>query len=171
MFALNAKSGDLLWSHDCFRQRVCSSAVLSGNILLGTHGSGGGRDNLLVAFDVDQRKELFRINRFAPYVPTPVVDNGFVFLWSDTGIVTCIELKSGSQVWNKRIGGDYSGSPVILGDKLINASHDGKVTVLAATGEFEELGSIETSQTIRSTLAARSDCVLLRSHEELWIIR
>ena len=171
MFALNAKSGELLWSHDCFRQRVCSSAVLSGNILLGTHGSGGGRDNLLVAFDVDQRKELFRINRFAPYVPTPVVDNGFVFLWSDTGIVTCIELKSGSQVWNKRIGGDYSGSPVILGDKLINASHDGKVTVLAATGEFEELGSIETSQTIRSTLAARSDCVLLRSNEELWIIR
>lgn len=171
MFAMNAKTGAILWSHDCFEQRVCASAVLSGNILLGSHGSGGGRDNLLLAFDVDQRKELFRINRFAPYVPTPVVSDGYAFLWSDIGIVTCIELMSGKQVWNKRIGGDYSSSPVILSGKLINASHDGKVTILAVKGEFEELGSIETSQTIRSTLAAQRDLVLLRTYEELWIIR
>jgi outer membrane protein assembly factor BamB len=171
MFALDASNGKLLWSHDCFKQRICSSAVLLGNILVGTHGSGGGKDNLLVAWDVDQKKELFRVNRSAPYVPTPVSVDGLLFLWSDNGIVSCVEIATGETLWTKRIGGDYSGSPVILGKKLINASHNGVVTVLAASREFQEIGSIETNQTVRSTIAADIDKILLRTDKELLIIR
>lgn len=171
MFAMDAANGKLLWSHDCFKQRVCSSSVLLGNVLVGTHGSGGGKDNMLVAWDVDQKKELFRVTRSAPYVPTPVSIDGLLFLWSDNGIVSCVELATGETLWNKRIGGDFSGSPVIIGKQLINASHDGNVTVLAASRSFEVIGTIETMHTIRSTIAASKDIVLLRTDNELLIIR
>ncbi|MCY2984409.1 MAG: PQQ-binding-like beta-propeller repeat protein [Planctomycetota bacterium] len=171
MFGMDMKNGSVVWSHNCFEQRVCSSSVLLGNILIGTHGSGGGKDNRLVAFDIDSRKELFRVNRAAPYVPTPVSVNGLLFLWSDSGIVTCVELSTGTSLWNNRIGGDYSGSPVVLGDKLINVSHDGVVNVLATTREFKKLGAIETGKTVRSTIAADAKNVLLRTDNELLIIR
>jgi outer membrane protein assembly factor BamB len=171
MFALDSSNGKLLWSHDCYKQRVCSSSLLIGSVLVGSHGSGAGKDNMVVAWDIDQKKELFRINRAAPYVPTPVSIDGLLFLWSDAGIATCVELATGETLWSKRIGGDYSSSPVILGKKLINASHDGKVTVLAAKRDFEELGTIETNQTIRSTIAADTDKILLRTDKELLIIR
>ena len=171
MFGMDMKNGSVLWSHSCFEQRVCSSSVLLGNILIGTHGSGGGKDNRLVAFDIDSRKELFRVNRAAPYVPTPVAANGLLYLWSDNGIVTCVDLSSGSSLWNNRIGGDYSGSPVVLGNKLINVSHDGVVNILATSREFKKLGTIETGKSVRSTLAADTKHILVRTDSELLIVR
>jgi outer membrane protein assembly factor BamB len=171
MFALDASNGSVAWSHDCFEQRVCSSALLLGNVLIGTHGSGGGKDNRLVAWDIEAQKELFRVNRAAPYVPTPVSVDGLLFLWSDNGIVTCVELSNGTSLWSHRIGGDYSGSPVIIGNKLINVSHDGVVNILAASGEFQKLGTVETGKPVRSTIAADGERLLLRTDSELLIVR
>lgn len=171
MFALDVSNGSVAWSHDCFEQRVCSSALLLGNVLIGTHGSGGGKDNRLVAWDIESQKELFRVNRAAPYVPTPVSVDGLLFLWSDNGIVTCVELATGTSHWSNRIGGDYSGSPVIIGNKLINVSHDGVVNILAATREFQKLGTIETGMPVRSTIAADNEHILLRTDSELLIVR
>ena len=171
MFALDVDNGSVVWSHACFEQRVCSSSLLLGNILIGTHGSGGGKDNRLVAWDIESQKELFRVNRAAPYVPTPVSVDGLLFLWSDNGIATCVELSTGTSLWSNRIGGDFSGSPVILGNKLINVSHDGVVQVLAATREFQKLGTVETGRTVRSTIAADNEHILLRADSELLIVR
>jgi outer membrane protein assembly factor BamB len=171
MFAMDASNGKIIWSHDCFKQRVCSSAVLLGSILVSSQGSGGGKDNYLVAWDIDKKKELYRFNRSSPYVPTPVSIDGLLFLWSDAGIVSCVQLETGETLWKERIGGDYSSSPVIIGKKLLNCSHDGVVTVLAASSTYEKLGTIETNQTIRSTIAADVDKVLLRTEKELLIVR
>ena len=171
MFGLDIGQGSILWSHNCFEQRVCASSLLLGNILIGTHGSGGGKDNRLVAFDIDSKQELFRVNRAAPYVPTPVSVDGLLYLWSDSGIVSCLEMPSGTSLWNNRVGGDYSGSPVVLGDKLINVSHDGVVNVLAARREFKKIGSIETGKTVRSTIAADNEHIFLRTDSELLIVR
>ena len=172
MFAMDASNGSVLWTHDCFKLRVCASALLVGNVLVGSQGSGGGRDNRLVAFDIDTKKELFSITKtMSPYVPTPVSVDGLLFLWSDSGIVTCVEMQTGAALWSNRIGGDYSGSPVVLGNKLINVSHDGVVNVLEADREFKKIASIELGKPIRSTLAADTEHVFLRTDSELLIIR
>jgi outer membrane protein assembly factor BamB len=172
MFAMDAKNGSMLWSHDCFKLRVCASALLVGNVLIGSQGSGGGKDNRLVAYDIEAKKELFSITRaLSPYVPTPVSSNGLLYLWSDSGIVTCVEMQSGATRWSNRIGGDYSGSPVVLGNKLVNVSHDGVVNVLEASGEFKKLGSIETGKPVRSTIAADTKHLFLRTETELLIVR
>jgi len=171
MFALDLEKGSLLWSHNCFQLRVCSSTLLHGNVLIGTQGSGGGKDNRLVAFDLETRQELFRVSRAAPYVPTPVAADGLLFLWSDNGIVTCVELATGNSLWSNRVGGDYSGSPVLLGDKLVNVSHDGVVNVLTASRDFQKIGSVETGRSVRSTIAADKKHILLRTDTELLIVR
>ena len=171
MFAMDSSNGNILWSHQCFKQRVCSSALMVGDLLIGSHGSGAGKDNKLVAWDMVTQKERFTVNRAAPYVPTSASLDGLLFLWSDSGIVSCVDLLNGDVLWSKRIGGDFSGSPVIIDRKLINASHDGVVTVLNAGREFENLGTVETGQTIRSTIAADKDHLLLRTNSELWIVR
>ncbi|AMV32681.1 outer membrane biogenesis protein BamB [Pirellula sp. SH-Sr6A] len=170
MFGVNPATGEILWNHDCFTQRVCSSSVIAGDLLLGTHGSGGGRDNRLVAFDLVQKKERFRVTRSAPYVPSPLATGDTLFLWSDAGIVSCVDAADGKVLWNKRIGGDYSGSPIILGDLLMNVSHTGAVQVLRASREFEQLATIETELTVRSTMVPTQDHLLLRGESELWII-
>ncbi|MEQ1826173.1 MAG: PQQ-binding-like beta-propeller repeat protein [Pirellula sp.] len=171
MFAMDPSNGKILWSHDCFKQRVCASAYLVGDVLVSSQGSGGGKDNYLVALDINKKQELFRFKSGSPYVPTPVSKDGLLFLWSDAGIVSCVELLTGETVWKERIGGDHSSSPVIIGTKIINTSHDGVVTILAASRKFEKLGTIETNKTVRSTIAADKYKVLLRTDNELLIIR
>jgi len=171
IFGMDLASGKVLWSHDCFQQRVCASMLLSGPLAIASHGSGGGRDNLLVAYDMDQQRERFRIQRAAPYVPTPVVAGELLFLWSDAGIVTCVRLSDGEVRWSQRIGGNFYSSPVILGDALVNVSDTGTVTILAASEGFRKLGSIETGEVVRSTMAAAVDKLLLRTEEALWVIR
>jgi hypothetical protein len=58
-----------------------------------------------------------------------------------------------------------------VGDRLVNTSDTGVVTVLAASEGFRELGSIETEAVIRSTIVATDDLILLRTDEQLWVIR
>ncbi len=172
IFGLDMGTGTLRWSHDCFTQRVCASVLLIGNkTLIGSHGSGGGKDNRVVAFDLESKRELFHIDRAAPYVPTPVSDGENLYLWSDNGIVTCVDLQRGTTRWSERIGGNFSASPVIVGNVLVNASHDGVVTFLAPSSTFAKLGSFDTQQTIRSSIAATDDYVLLRTDNQLWIVK
>jgi len=171
IFAMDPSTGEIRWTHDCFKQRVCSSTLLVGPLAIATHGSGGGRDNMLVAYDMQAKQERFRIQRAAPYVPTPVALGDLLFLWSDAGIVSCVRLDDGQVLWSERIGGNYYSSPILLGNRLVNVSDTGNVTILAASDKFEKLGTIATEATVRSTLVASQDMLLMRTYEQLWIVR
>jgi outer membrane protein assembly factor BamB len=170
IFGMDLKTGDIRWSHDCFRLRVCASMVLEDGLAIASHGSMGGRDNLLVAFDMQEGAERFRITRAAPYVPTPLAYRGNLYLWSDAGIVSCISLEDGRQLWSERIGGNFFSSPVILGDAIVNVSDIGEITAIAASENFKNLGTIKLDAKVRSTLAVTSSSLLLRAEDALWVI-
>ncbi|MEO8272208.1 MAG: PQQ-binding-like beta-propeller repeat protein, partial [Aureliella sp.] len=106
----------------------------------------------------------------APYVPTPVALGELLFLWGDTGIVSCVKLPSAEVLWSKRIGGNVSSSPVIAGNKLIGIAEDGTVTILSATPEFSELGSIKLNETCRATPALSQHFILLRTQSRMLCI-
>ncbi len=171
VFALDLATGKVLWNHDCFQLRVCASMVVVGPLAIASHGSMGGRDNLLVAYDMDTHTERFRIQRGAPYVPTPIVSGDSLFLWSDAGIVSCVRLRDGEVRWTERIGGNFYSSPILVGDALINMSDTGEITAVAASESFRKLGSMSTGAVLRSTMAATPERILIRAEDELWIVR
>lgn len=167
LFALELDSGKPLWNTRVFGKRCVSSPQVIGDLAIGTEGSGGG-GNILVAVDIrSDQKVKFRINRAAPYVPTPVSKDGLLFLWDDKGIVTCVRLPNGEVVWSKRVGGNVSASPVIAGDKLIGVAEDGTVTLLSASPEFKKLGSIKLGDITRATPLLAENYVLLRTNSKL----
>jgi outer membrane protein assembly factor BamB len=169
-FAIDALTGETLWRKAAFTKRICSSAVVDGNLVLSTEGSGGG-GNVLVAMKNDgSGEEAFRITRSAPYVPTPVIRDGLAYLWADNGIVTCISLPDGQVVWAERIGGNISTSPIILGDRVVGISQEGKLTVLATGRTFKSLGSVDLGDIVRATPAATENQLLIRTDRKLLCI-
>ena len=58
----------------------------------------------------------------APYVPTPLVTARGLFLWSDRGVVTCVDAATGEIRWRGRVGDNYFASPVSLGDAVLDIS-------------------------------------------------
>ncbi len=167
LFALSLESGQPLWNNRVFSKRCISTPQVICGLAIGSEGSGGG-GNILFGVDIADGHEVrLKIDRSAPYVPTPVAKGDLMFLWGDTGIVSCVKLPDGEVLWSKRIGGNVSSSPVIAGDKLVGISEDGTVTILAATAEFTELGRVKLEETCRATPALGEHFGLFRTASRL----
>ena len=53
------------------------------------------------------------------------------------GIVTCVNAKTGADVWEDRLQGQHLPSPILVGDKLIFGNDRGEVNVVRAADKFE----------------------------------
>jgi outer membrane protein assembly factor BamB len=171
LFALDPKTGEQKWSNEVFSMRTVSSPLLIGGLVFGTTGSGGG-GNYVVAVKPGANSEIaYEIKKEMPYVPTPVAHGDLLFLWSDKGIVTCVNAADGKQVWQKRVGGvGYSGSPVRVGDKIYCVDEAGTVVVIGAGDKFEEFGRMDLKEECRSTPAVANGCMYIRTLSHLYSI-
>lgn len=165
-------SGKTLWELAVFDKRSVSSPVVAGGLIYGSCGSGGG-GNYLVALrppkDFSGTPEIaYRIEDAAPYVPTVVTNGDQVFLWSDKGIVSCVNVADGTVLNKKRIGGDYSGSPIRVQDRLYCIADDGQVVVLSANKELDVLAKIALGEPCRSTPAVAGDRIYFRTYSHLF---
>ncbi|MEX0867645.1 MAG: PQQ-binding-like beta-propeller repeat protein, partial [Pirellulales bacterium] len=113
---LDPKTGKTNWSADVFTQRSVASPVCVGDLVLGQCGQGGGGTYFVAvrppAKAGGEAEVAYSFSKGAPYVPTPVAADGLVFLVHDRGTVMCIDANSGETIYNERIGGGISGSPV-----------------------------------------------------------
>ena len=101
IFSLDPASGQEHWASQVLDMRTVSSPIVAGELLLGTTGSGGG-GNYLVAVRPGPTPEVaYRITTQAPYVPTPIANDGLIYLWYDKGIVSCIRAEDGRRVWQR----------------------------------------------------------------------
>ena len=104
-------------------------------------------------------------------MPTPVALGNLLFLWSDKGIVTCINADDGSRVWQQRVPSvGVSGSPIRIADKIYCVDEAGVVFVIAAAGEFKELGKMELKEECRSTPAVSDGVLYIRTLSKLYSI-
>lgn len=170
--SVDPANGRVNWEINVFNKRSVSSPIISGGLIFGSCGSGGG-GNYVAAVrppaDVGASPEIaYKIESSAPYVPTPLAVGGLVFLWSDNGIVTCLRAASGETVWEKkRVGGNYHGSPVCAGGRLYCIREDGEVTVVAAAEKYELLGRNPLGEESRSTPAVADGRMYLRTFSHL----
>lgn len=169
LFAVDPVSGKKKWSLAVFKMRTCSSPVIAGDLVLGTTGSGGG-GNYVAAVKPDSKgdvEEVYRVTQQAPYVPTSVYRDGLVFLWSDKGIVTCMDAATGKEIWKKRVAAATGASPIIVGDRLLGVTEGGEAVVLAASRDFKNLGGGPLAEVSQATPAVGADHIYFRSDTHL----
>jgi outer membrane protein assembly factor BamB len=127
---------------------------------------------LLVALDPfengdTQPATAYTRNKNLPYVPVPVCHGDHVYLWNDNGVVNCMETLTGNNVWTKRIGGKFTGSPICVDGTLYIMSEEGKVVVLAASPEFQQYGEMPLGDPSHSTPAFANGRLYLRTFHRL----
>ena len=164
---VDPKSGEKLWELELFDKRSVSSPIVVGGLVFGSCGSGAG-GNYVVAVRPGIAPQLaYKIDRSAPYVPTSVARGDLLFLWADNSVVTCVKADSGTQIWQQRVGGNFSSSPVRASDKIYCVSAEGDVVVLAAEAQFKELGRVPLGEVCRSTPAIAGGRLYLRTESRL----
>ncbi|MBI1371667.1 MAG: PQQ-binding-like beta-propeller repeat protein [Phycisphaera sp.] len=150
-----------------FKLRSVSSSVTVGDLVIGTCGSGGG-GNYLVAIrppsEPSSKADLvYKIDKSAPYVPTPLHVDGLLFLVWDGGVATCLDAKTGDVKWRERLGGDFFGSPVCVNGYIYVINRNGDVVVFKAGDKYEPVSVNPLGELSYSTPAVANGRMYLRS--------
>ena len=169
--AVDPKSGQVVWEvPKALGARTVGSPVAADDLVLAACGEGA-QHRLLVAVRPgrpgDEPAVAYKVDRVAPYVPTPVVKGGRVYLWGDAGLVTCLELATGKQVWSEKVGGMYYGSPVCVGDTLWCMSRKGDLVGVRAADAFAQTAKIPLGEPSHATPAVAGGKMYLRTVTKL----
>ncbi len=76
--------------------------------------------------DVTKTHVGVELNRGAPLTPSPLVVGDELYVVTDGGIATCLDARTGAIVWQQRLGGTYSASPVFAGGQHILSGRAGR---------------------------------------------
>jgi outer membrane protein assembly factor BamB len=82
--------------------------------------------------DVSDSHVVWRTPTGAPYVSSLVLYEGLIYMATELGIVTAVDIATGQQVWRQRIGGVFTASPVAGDGKVFLVSETGETVVLRA---------------------------------------
>lgn len=175
---IDAKTGRQNWHIDPFgreSQRALVSPIVTGNMVIAGSGAvGGDRQIVAIAIEgegVDSRaREVYRLVRAAPHVPTPIAIDDRLYLWGDGGIATCCEAASGDVVWQKRVGGTYFASPIAIEDRIFSIDTTGEVVVIAADDEFKVLARNSMDEGSRASMAVSDDGLFVRTQSKVFAI-
>ncbi len=169
---LDPRTGRLHWRLGLFKFRSVGSPITAGERIVAICGSGGGGQRAVVLRPELPEKGtgpevLYDVKRNLPYVPTPLIHDGLLFLWSDSGVVKCVELDSGKELWRQRVRGKFYGSPVLAAGRLYGMSYKGEVIVLAAGRKYELLGRVDLKEKTMATPAVADGVMYLRTLSHL----
>lgn len=176
MTSLDPWTGELNWKTAPLPQRTVASPAFAGGLVFVTCGQGGKGTRLIGVDptgrgDVEETHIKVRKDKGLPYVPTIIGYGDWIFFWNDNGVVSCVDARTQEQLWEKRVGGNYSGSPIIVAGKLYCINESGEVVVLAAGPQFEQLGVTPLGDASHSTPAAANGRLYLRTFHKLTCVR
>ncbi len=173
IYAVEPATGKVLWEYSkAFDKRSVSSPVVAGEIIFGSCGSGGGGNfvTAIRAGDAGTAREpelAYQVKNSAPYVPTSVTVGDLVWLWSDGGIVTCLDAPTGQTRYQERVSGNFFGSPVWVDGRLFAVSTSGEVVVLEASDKFKVLERYPLNELCHTTPAVAGGRMFIRTEKRL----
>ena len=114
----------------------------------------------------------WEIQRGIPETPSLLYCQGKLYLLRDGGVLTCLEAATGKEFFRERIGasGQYTASPIAVGDKIIAASVKGVVTVIQAGNKLKVLARNNFKENIFSTPAIADNKIYLRTTSYLYAL-
>jgi hypothetical protein len=93
-----------------------------------------------------------------------------IYMVNDAGIFSCVDAKTGEQVWVKRLGGNYTASPVYADGKLYFFSQEGACPVLEPGREFKMLANNTLEEGCMASPAVADNALLVRTRTHLYRI-
>ena len=86
-------------------------------------------------------------------MPSPLYHDGRLYIVNDTGIATCLNAVDGHTVWQHRLRGRFSMSPVGCRDRILVTNEDGQSTIFRAADRFEALAENDLDEAVLATPA------------------
>ncbi len=119
-----------------------------------------------------ESSHLWRRPANTPDVPSPLVYDGLLYLYRETGNLICMDAKTGEQFYEQRTqGGRHRASPVFADGKVFCTARDGKITVVKAGRQFEVLSTNDMEEPTSASLAIANGTIYIRTATALYAVK
>jgi outer membrane protein assembly factor BamB len=112
---------------------------------------------------------VWRSNKLNLSYATPVYYKDRLYGLIGVG-VNCLDAATGELLWQQRIAGAFSASPIIARGKLYAVNEEGKTTVVQLGDKPKVLAVNDLKETILATPAAANGALFLRSDRHLYCV-
>ena len=110
------------------------------------------------------------LKRGAPLTPSPLVVGDELYIVNDGGIATCLDARTGDVLWQQRLGGTFSASPVFADGRIYFLAEEGVTTVIAPGKEFRRLATNTLDGATLASMAVAGGSIYIRSATHLYRI-
>ena len=116
--------------------------------------------------------ELWRRIKGTPDVPSPLIHDGFVYLAGESGVLSCLDTKTGKDVYEpvRLHSARYRASPVYADGKIYVTARDGVVTVVKAGPKFERIAENKVPDDTSASPAISNGRIYIRGWKTLYAI-
>ena len=102
--------------------------------------------------------------------PSILLIDDLIYMIGDAGIASCLDAKTGEMVWQNRIGGEYSASPVYAGGNIWFFSEDGKISAVKPGRAFAMVAENRLDDGFLASPAIAGRAFYLRTRKHLYRI-
>jgi outer membrane protein assembly factor BamB len=119
--------------------------------------------------NVTQTHVPWRDSKGAPYVPSFIVVDDFLFSVNANGVAFCYEAATGKVLWQEGLGRHHA-SPVLIGGLVFFINDNGVVNVIKPGTKFDRVAKYELGEPCYASPAISDGQVFLRGFKHLFCI-
>lgn len=168
------KTGERLWTSKNIGEGVVPSIVIGDNVAF-TASGWGGRESIKAfklggSGDLGESNLVWEQKKGATKIPSYVLVKPYLFAIHEGGVAVCLKADTGEVVWQERVGGNFSASPVSIGNLIYLLSDDGETTVLEAGPEFKVVAKNPLREKCQASMAVSGGRLFIRTATALYAV-
>jgi outer membrane protein assembly factor BamB len=118
--------------------------------------------------DVTESNIEWQYAKAAPATPSMLLVGRELFMCSDRGVASCLDAKDGSKIWQERLLGPTSASPIDAAGMIYWFDENGKGVVFKASRKLETAAKIDLGERTFASPAVYGDKLLIRTEKHLY---
>lgn len=168
------RNGERLWSAYSQGEGVVPSLVLGDDGIV--YSVSGFEDPTIRAVRIDGSGDVTKSHIVweqktgVPNQASPIYVKPHLFTVTDNGIVSCLDAKDGKILARKRIGGNFSASPIAANGKLYFLDENATCTILSADEKLQDISVNSIGEPCQASPAASQGCLFIRTAKALYCI-
>jgi outer membrane protein assembly factor BamB len=171
--AFRFETGQRLWSIASQGEGLVPSPVMGNGLIFASSGFEKTTLRGIRPGDREERRVpeiVWEQRKGVPTQASLVYAGTNLFAVTDGGIASCFNPANGDILWQERVGGNYSASPVVAEGRIYFLNEAGETTVIAAAPEFKVLAKNALGEKCQASMAVSGGRLFFRTDKNLFCI-
>lgn len=113
--------------------------------------------------DVTNSHVEWKLTKGVPRYGSPILVDDLLFMGNEAGMITCVDAKTSDVLWQERLGGIYTASPICANGNVYFFSEEGSAPIVAAQRKFKLVANNKLESGFMASPAVIDNSLILRT--------